>query len=144
MDINKEIKESMLNKDSERTAVLRSIKTAFTNFEKEGKTLTETDQLKILLKLKSQREDSINQFRAAGRDELVQGEQKELDILLEYIPKQPTDEEIKDLTQKIINRMKNEGLEISMKQMKNILFEVQVTYPTANGGIVSSVLKSNL
>ena len=144
MDINKEIKESMLNKDSERTAVLRSIKTAFTNFEKEGKVLTEADQLKILLKLKSQREDSINQFRAAGRDELVQGEQKELDILLEYIPKQPTDEEIKDLTQKIINRMKNEGLEISMKQMKNILFEVQVTYPTANGGIVSSVLKSNL
>ena len=144
MDINKEIKESMINKDSERTAVLRSIKTAFTNFEKEGKVLTEADQLKILLKLKSQREDSINQFRAAGRDELVQGEQKELDILLEYIPKQPTDEEIKDLTQKIINRMKNEGLEISMKQMKNILFEVQVTYPTANGGIVSSVLKSNL
>ncbi len=144
MDINKEIKESMLNKDSARTAVLRSIKTAFTNFEKEGKVLTEADQLKILLKLKSQREDSINQFRAAGRDELVQEEQKELDILLEYIPKQPTDEEIKDLTQKIINRMKNEGLEISMKQMKNILFEVQVTYPTANGGIVSSVLKSNL
>ena len=44
------MKESMLQKDSTRTSVLRAIKTVFTNFEKEGKTLTEADEVKILMK----------------------------------------------------------------------------------------------
>lgn len=138
------MKESMLQKDSTRTSVLRAIKTAFTNFEKEGKTLTEADEVKILMKLKSQREDAINQFKSANREDLVDNEQKELDILIEYIPKQPSEDDIKEYTQSIIDRLKTTNGSITMKDMKSILSEVQQKYPTVNGKIVSECVKNNL
>lgn len=138
------MKESMLKKDSTRTSVLRAIKTAFTNFEKEGKILTEADEVKILMKLKSQREDAINQFKSANRQDLVDNEQKELDILIEYIPKQPSEDDIKEYTQSIIDRLKTTNGSITMKDMKAILSEVQLKYPTVNGKIVSECVKNNL
>lgn len=138
------MKESMLKKDSTRTSVLRAIKTAFTNFEKEGKILTEADEVKILMKLKSQREDAINQFKSANREDLVENEQKELDILIEYIPKQPSEDDIKEYTQSIIDRLKTTNGSITMKDMKSILSEVQQKYPTVNGKIVSECVKNNL
>lgn len=138
------MKESMLKKDSTRTSVLRAIKTAFTNFEKEGKTLTEVDEVKILMKLKSQREDAINQFKSANRIDLVENEQKELDILMEYIPEQPTEDEIKEYTQSIIDRWKTTNGSITMKDMKSILTEVQQKYSTVNGKIVSECVKNNI
>ena len=138
------MKESMLKKDSTRTSVLRAIKTAFTNFEKEGKILTEADEVKILMKLKSQREDAINQFKSANRQDLVDNEQKELDILIEYIPKQPSEDDIKEYTQSIIDRLKTTNGSITMKDMKSILSEVQLKYPTVNGKIVSECVKNNI
>lgn len=138
------MKESMLQKDSTRTSVLRAIKTAFTNFEKEGKTLTEVDEVKILMKLKSQREDAINQFKSANRIDLVENEQNELNILMEYIPKQPSEDEIKEYTQTIIDRLKTTNGSITMKDMKSILTEVQQKYSTVNGKIVSECVKNNI
>ena len=138
------MKESMLQKDSIRTSVLRAIKTAFTNFEKEGKILTEADEVKILMKLKSQREDAINQFKSANRQDLVDNEQNELNILMEYIPKQPSEDDIKEYTQSIIDRMKTTNGSITMKDMKSILSEVQQKYPTVNGKIVSECVKNNI
>ena len=138
------MKESMLKKDFTRTSVLRSIKAAFTNFEKEGKTLTEADEVKILMKLKSQREDAINQFKSANREDLVDNEQKELDILTEYTPKQPSEDDIKEYTQSIIDGLKTSNGSITMKDMKSILSKVQEKYPTVNGKIVSECVKNNL
>ena len=138
------MKESMLKKDSTRTSVLRAIKTAFTNFEKEGKTLTEADEVKILMKLKSQREDAINQFKSANRIDLVENEQNELNILMEYIPEQPTEDEIKAYAQEVIDNFKLQNSSFSMKDMKSILSEVQQKYPTVNGKIVSECVKNNL
>lgn len=138
------MKESMLQKDSIRTSVLRAIKTAFTNFEKEGKTLTETDEVKILMKLKSQREDAINQFNSANRMDLVENEQNELNILMEYIPEQPTEDEIKAYAQEVIDNFKLQNSSFSMKDMKTILSKVQEKYTTVNGKIVSECVKNNI
>lgn len=141
-ELNGYIAQAMKNGESDKIKVLRSIKTLFTNFEKEGKELTDADEIKILLKLKSQYEDSINQYANAGRNDLVSDEKNELDILLQYIPKQPTNEEIELCTKEIINKMISERDEpISMKDMKYILSEVQKIYPTANGKIVSEIVK---
>jgi uncharacterized protein YqeY len=123
--------------------VIRSIKTAFTNFEKEGKELTDADESKILLKMVSQREDSIEQYNKGARYDLAEKEQNELNILKEYVPKQPTDEEITNLTKGVIAAFETQnGRKVEMRDMKTILAEVQKTYPSANGKIVSSVVKS--
>lgn len=141
--LNELIKSAMLNHDTVRLEVIRSIKTAFTNFEKEGKELTDADESKILLKMVSQREDSIEQYNKGARYDLAEKEQNELNILKEYVPKQPTDEEITNLTKGVIAAFETQnGRKVEMRDMKTILAEVQKTYPSANGKIVSSVVKS--
>ena len=141
--LNELIKSAMLNHDTVRLEVIRSIKTAFTNFEKEGKELTDVDESKILLKMVSQREDSIEQYNKGVRYDLAEKEQNELNILKEYVPKQPTDEEITNLTKGVIAAFETQnGRKVEMRDMKTILAEVQKTYPSANGKIVSSVVKS--
>jgi uncharacterized protein YqeY len=141
--LNELIKNAMLSHDNTRLEVIRSIKTAFTNFEKEGKELTDADESKILLKMVSQREDSIEQYNKGVRYDLAEKEQNELNILKEYVPKQPTDEEITNLTKGVIAAFETQnGRKVEMRDMKTILTEVQKTYPSANGKIVSGVVKS--
>lgn len=143
-DLNEMLKNAMLNHDSSRLEVIRSIKTTFTNWEKAnpGVELTEAEEVKILLKMKTQREDSINQYKSAGRMDLVEKETNELTILNEYIPKQPTDEDIAELTKKVIAKFEStNNRKVEMRDMKSILTEVQKTYPSANGKIVSMIVK---
>ena len=90
--LNKLIAEATKSGEKDKVAVLRSIKNEFTSFEKDetnvkkGKKLDDATEINILLKMKSQREDSITQFKAAGRNDLAEKENKELEILKKYIP----------------------------------------------------------
>ena len=139
--LNSLIAEAMKNKDNDRVNVLRLIKAELVKKEKEGKELTEAIEGTVLMKMVSQREDSINQFKQANRLDLAENEQKELDIIKEYAPKQVSDEDIIAETEKVIA---NIGGTVTMKDMKNILAEVQKVYPTANGKIISQVVKSHI
>ena len=139
--LNDLIKEAMLEHDTTRLEVVRSIKTMFTKFEKEGKTLTEADEVKLLLKMISQREDSIIQYFKAGRQDLVDKETAELTILKEYAPVQASDDEIAEYTKEVCQRFVQENGSVTMKDMKTILAMVQEKYSTANGKVVSSVVK---
>lgn len=145
-EIDSLLKEAMLNKDKVRIEVLRAIKTAFMNWrtsaDNVGKEFTDADEVKILLKMKSQREDSIAQYKVVGRNDLVESETNELNVLLEYIPAQTSEEDIINATKEIANEIKETNGSVSMKDMKTVLSKVQAKYPTANGKIVSDVLKS--
>jgi len=134
------IAEAMKNKETEKVSVLRLIKTELVKKEKEGKGLTDLIEANVLMKMVSQREDSIDQFSKANRMDLVEKEQRELDILKLFAPKQVSDEDIISETEKVISNM---GGSVTMKDMKNILSEVQKVYPTANGKIISQVVKSH-
>ena len=138
--LNSLIAEAMKNKENDRVAVLRLIKAELLKKEKEGKPLDETIEASVLMKMVSQREDSINQFKQANRMDLAENEQKELDIIKEIAPKQVSDEDITIETEKVIANM---GGTVTMKDMKNILAEVQKVYPTANGKLISQIVKSH-
>jgi uncharacterized protein YqeY len=138
--LNSLIAEAMKNKENDRVAVLRLIKAELLKKEKEGKPLDETIEASVLMKMVSQREDSINQFKQANRMDLAENEQKELDIIKEFAPKQVSDEDITIETEKVIANM---GGTVTMKDMKNILAEVQKVYPTANGKLISQIVKSH-
>lgn len=134
------IAEAMKNKDNERVNVLRLIKSEIVKKEKEGKELTEQVEANVLLKMMAQREDSISQFKQANRMDLVENETKELEIIKEFAPKQVSEEEIVAETERVISTLGT----ITMKDMKNILSEVQKKYPTANGKIVSQIVKNHV
>lgn len=143
-EINSYLSNAMLNKDKELLNILRLIKSEFTKAEKDGIILDEITETKILMKMVSQREDSIKQYIIGNRQDLVENEQRELNIIKGYIPKQPTEEEIIEYTSAIINTYKvtkEEGYKLSMKDMKPILNIVQEKYPSVNGKIVSKVLQ---
>ena len=125
--------------------VLSLIKAELTNREKEAgfKGWDDNSETKVLMKMAAQRKDSIEQYTAGGRPELAKAEQAELDYLEQFIPKQPTEEEVAAYTQEVIDAMKANGEEISMKIMKNVLTKVQEKYSMANGKIVSQVVKAN-
>jgi uncharacterized protein YqeY len=147
IDINKYIAEAMKAKDREKLSTLKLIKAELVKAEKDGITLDDAKEAKILMKMVDQRKESISQYIKGGRNDLAEAEQKEIDVIKEYIPEQPTDEEIEAYTNDAINNYvieKGDDYQVSMKDMKTILSIVQEKYPMANGKIVSNVLKNKI
>ena len=135
------IQSAMKNGEELRLNTLRMIKSAMLVAEKSGDEYTEASELKMLLKMKASIEDSIKQFTEGGRTDLAEKEQKGLEILQEFLPKEASEDDIKAFTNEVIDDLDHP---VSMKDMKNILSEVQKRYPTANGKIVSEVVKGRI
>ena len=127
--------EATKNKDPEKLKVFRLIKSELLKAEKSGK---EYNSLKILLKMVDQRKDSINQYKDAGRLDLVETEENEIKIISELIPSQPSEDEIRDYTKEILEKIERR---LKMSDMKEVLSKVQEKYPSAPGKIVSEELK---
>lgn len=147
IQIDELIKDAMHQKNRELLNVLKLIKAEFLKKQTESgrktKELTEEEQIKVLLKMASQREDSIRQYIDGGRQDLADAEKKELDIISEFTPKQPTDEELSEYVRGVLTAYcvtKDEGYKLSMKDMKPIMNIVKEKYPTANGKIISQTL----
>ena len=144
-EIDKLIANAMKERKIELLNVLKLIKSELVKAEKDGVTLDEVSETKILLKMLSQREDSIRQYVDGGRKDLADNEQKEIDIIKQFVPEQPTDEEIEEYTRTCISTYvltKKEGENLSMKDMKPLMNIVKEKYPSANGKIISKVLGS--
>lgn len=144
-EIDKLIANAMKERNIELLNVLKLIKSELVKAEKDGVTLDEVSETKILLKMLSQREDSIRQYVDGGRKDLADNEQKEIDIIKQFVPEQPTDEEIEEYTRTCISTYvltKKEGENLSMKDMKPLMNIVKEKYPSANGKIISKVLGS--
>jgi len=85
----------MKSQDAGRTSALRMAKAALKNREIEKKgDLDDAEATRVLQALVKQREDSIFQFRKANRPELVQKEEKELDVLKAYLPAEASEADI--------------------------------------------------
>ena len=147
IDINKRIAEAMKAKDKEKLGTLKLIKTELVKAEKNGVAIDEATEVKILMKMVDQRKESISQYIKGGRNDLAEAEKKEIEIIEQYIPEQPSDEEIKNYTNDAITHYVEQNdadYRISMKDMKAILSMVQEKYPMANGKIISNVLKNRI
>lgn len=114
--LNDDLKEAMRNRDKVRLRTLRSLRSALKNKEIDQResgvetVLSEQDQLSVLRKQVNQRKDSIEQYEKAGRDDLVQQEQEELDVLNEYMPAQMSDEELEETLRDIIEEVGAESM----------------------------------
>lgn len=85
--ITKDIGEAMKQKDTAKLSALRMLKAAFMNKEVEkGRALDEAESLQVVASLIKQRRDSIEQFTAGGRTDLVAKEQAEVALLERYQP----------------------------------------------------------
>jgi hypothetical protein len=107
--ITEDLKAAMRAKDKVRLRTLRSLRAAITNKEidkrqeGEGGELDEQEQMALVRKQVKQRKDSIEQYEKAGRDDLVEKEQAEIEVLDDYLPQPLTDEELEEKLSAIID-----------------------------------------
>ena len=146
LEYGKETNEELRKEIHIKLEVYRSIKNAITVEEKKtGNEIKPEEEAKLLMKLATQRKDSIEQYKQGGRQDLVEKEEKELAIINEYLPKEPTEEEITKLVKDTIAKIEAEkGSKVEMRNMKDIMSAVQQVYPTVNGKLVSSIVKSSI
>jgi len=101
--LKSDLKDAMRAKEIEKRDSIRSINTMIKQIEVDER--IELDDAKIIQLIQKgikQREEAIIQFKEAKRDDLVQNEQKQIDIFSLYLPKQLTDEELEDVIKSII------------------------------------------
>jgi uncharacterized protein YqeY len=89
--------------EKEKATVLRGLKSdiKYKNIEK-GKELTEEDMIDVLSSVAKKIKDSIEQYEKGGREDLVEKEQRELEILQEYLPQQLSEAELRAIIEESI------------------------------------------
>lgn len=94
--INKDLKEAIKSGDKIRLQTVRSIRALLLEFEKSGsgKDLNEEEEIKLLSTAAKKRKESIEEYKKANRDDLAAVEEAELNIIMSYLPKQLTKDEI--------------------------------------------------
>lgn len=140
--MDKLIAEAMKNKEMNKVATLRLIKTKMLEFvtAKNAKPLDEAAEMQILKKMATERKESIKIYEEAGRTELAEKEKIELDVISEFLPKETTDEEINAKIDELINS----GKVLEQKTMGLFIKEIKAAYPGADGSKVAQLVKARL
>lgn len=140
-----ELKRSMLARDEIKTSVLRMILSAINYYEIKkggaGYSATDEDVFSVIQKEVKQRNDSIEQFKAGGRQDLVDKETKELELLHAYMPKQMDEEEVKNLVKDAIRQTGTTSIKDVGKVMGFLIPKIK---GKADGGMVSQIVKKEL
>jgi uncharacterized protein YqeY len=141
--INQDLKDAMKSGDKIRLNVVRSIRALILEFEKSGaaKDLTPEDELKMLTTAAKKRKDSIEQFRNAGRNELADSEESELKVLMDYLPKQLDEVEIKKEIIRLANEIGAKSKDDFPKLMPLVMKELK---GKADGKLVKSIVENYL
>lgn len=143
--IEKDYIEAYKAKEKVRLETLRLLKNAAKNRQVELKQslvpLSDDEYMSVLLRQVKQRQESIEVFRSAGRTELADKEQAELEILQEYLPKQLSEEEIHAIIEKACGPFLEEGMKAMGKVIKSVMdaYKGQV-----DGKFVSEAVKARL
>jgi len=105
--INEQLKKAMLAKDEKGLRALRAIKAAIllakTSDASSGELKAE-DEIKLLQKLVKSRKDSLEIFQQQNREDLAQKESEEIEVIEKFLPKQMSEEELKEALVAIINQ----------------------------------------
>lgn len=141
--ILEDTKTAMKAKEADKVSTLRFLQAAIKNKEIEVRPneLTDDDVLSVLRKSVKQRQDSIEQYKAANRADLADKEQAELTIIESYLPKQLS----ADVIEKFVKEAIAETGAKSMKDMSGVMKVVMAkTQGAADNKIVSEIVKKTL
>jgi len=134
---------SMKAQDAPRTSTLRMVKAAMMNKQIEkGGQLDDEEISRLLRSLVKQRRDSIEQYEKAGRQELVDKESAEIQVIEGYLPQAASREEIEAA---VAEAIASSGAS-SMKDMGKVMKAAQagLAGKNADGRVVSEIVKSKI
>jgi hypothetical protein len=140
--LQEDIKSAMRAKQADRLLTLRLVSAAIKQKEVDDRVeLNDAAVLAVLEKMIKQRKDSIAQFQAGGRQDLVEKEQAELTILSAYMPVQLSEPEIIAAVEAAIAQVSAAGPQDMGKVMAVVKPQLA---GKADMGLVSQILKSKL
>ncbi len=116
--LNEDLKQAMRDKEVVKRDSIRAINTMIKQIEvDERRVLEDAEVIKLVQRGIKQREEAISQYSAAGRDDLVQKEQEQVDVFMLYLPKQLSDAELETGMKDIIEEIKAETIKDMGKVM---------------------------
>ncbi|MBJ6724867.1 GatB/YqeY domain-containing protein [Geomesophilobacter sediminis] len=140
--LQSEMKLAMKSRDALRLSTIRMmISTVKNRAIEQRRELNDAEITEAISTLCKQRRESIRLFKEAGRQELVDKEEAELGVMLEFLPQQLTREELESLVEKAIAETSASGGKDMGKVMKYLAPSVS---GRADGKLVSEVVKQKL
>lgn len=141
-ELNKDMKDAMRAKDRDKLTTIRMIKSSIQNEEiSKGRALEEEEEIAILSREKKQRLESYEEFERAGRTDLLEKLDEEIEIVDKYLPEQLTDDEVRDIVNETIDEVGAESMQDMGQVMSSVMPKVQ---GKADGGQVNTLVREIL
>ncbi len=143
--INEDLKVALKDKNQNKALLLRFINSEIKNEEiakkKREKGLSDEEVEQVVSRQMKQIKDSIESFKAGGRDELVKEEEEKIEILQTYLPEQMSDDEL----DKIVDQVVKDTNASSMSDFGKVMGQVMAkTKGQADGQKVNELVKKKL
>lgn len=140
--LTNDLKQAMKDHDKVKLTVVRTLKSNITNEKVSlGRDLTEDDENTVVNREIKQHKDSIKEFTEGNRDDLVEEEQTQLDVLMNYAPKQLSEPEIKSIIDDTISSLGASSMSDFGKVMGASMPKLK---GKADGEIVKTLVKKAL
>jgi uncharacterized protein YqeY len=141
-EIEGELKDAMKARDAERRDALRLILNALKSSEKElQRPLSEDEELQVLQRERKRRVEAAEAFRAGGRDEQAESEERELDVLEEFMPEPLSEDEIDEIVDDVIAEVGATSMADLGRVMADVMPQIA---GRADGSVVSQVVREKL
>ena len=137
-----DLKAAMKDKDVIRKNTVQMIRSAILQFEKDNKAeLDDNGIIDVIAKELKRRRDVLPEYEKSGREDLIADINREIEILLAYLPKQLSKEELEVIVSEAISEV---GA-TSMKDMGKIMAAVMPkTKGRADGKMINEIVKAKL
>lgn len=143
--LQRDLVEAMKARDTTRVGVLRLIKTAVQNKQIElGGELTVDQERQLLQTMVKQRNEAIETFEKANRDDLANKEKDELTIVRTYLPEEISLDEVDRVAAEVIAELGASSPKDMGNVMKETMSRLKQTGKTVDGKVVNEVVRSKL
>ena len=140
--LEEDLKAAMRAREAVRRDTIRYLRSEVQKAEKaEQRDFDDDDVLRVLGRQAAQRRESIEAFVKGGRQDLVDKEEAELEIILEYMPEQMSEEQIAELVQAAIEEAGASGPQDMGKLMGRLMPQ---THGKADGRTVNEIVRKLL
>jgi uncharacterized protein YqeY len=141
-EIDDELKNAMRARDAERRDTLRLILNALKSSEKElQRPLSEEEELQVLQRERKRRIEAADAFRTGGREEQAEAEERELEVLEEFMPEPLSEDEVEEIVDDVIAEVGATSMADLGRVMADVMPQIA---GRADGSQVSQIVREKL
>jgi uncharacterized protein YqeY len=141
-EIEDELKDAMKARDAERRDALRLILNALKSSEKElQRPLSEDEELQVLQRERKRRLEAAEAFRSGGREAQAEAEERELEVLEEFMPEPLGEDELEEIVDDVIAEVGATSMADLGRVMADVMPQIA---GRADGSVVSQIVREKL